>query len=205
MNIDDLLAKDEKEPKQDVAFDIAEVEIEDSAFSFRDEQKGAQYALSKVNLKTGRIANNVPTKVDLSRRRPGEPAEVESRDRAQDEADVRSRQAGLRAGRHERWRRKERRPTSATSSLKATGSVTAKPETNEFTAEKLAVAMTGTSGKDNLDVKLDAPKLVLTADKATGEKVARSREGDGSAERVERERQPAGRRGHAPRRSSRAR
>ena len=34
MNIDDLLAKDDKEPKQQVAFDIAEVEIKDSAFSF---------------------------------------------------------------------------------------------------------------------------------------------------------------------------
>src|SRR5262245_34299569 len=66
MNIDDLLAKDEKEPSQDVKFDIAEVAIDNSAFTYRDEQKGAQYALSKMNLKTGRIANNVPTKVDLS-------------------------------------------------------------------------------------------------------------------------------------------
>src|SRR5262245_6931680 len=171
LNIDDLLAKDEKETKQQVAFDIAEVEIADSAFSFRDERAGAQYGLSKVNVKTGRIANNVPTKVDLSLAVQASQPKVNlatalktkltfdldkqiyvlddmSLEAKGEAADIRN------------------------LALKATGSVTAKPVTNEFTADKLAVAMTGTSGKDNLDVKLDAPKLQLTKDKATGDKVA---------------------------------
>src|SRR5215510_12851023 len=170
LNIDDLLARDEKEPKQDVAFDIAEVEVVDSAFSFRDEQAGAQYALSKVNLKTGRIANNVPTKVDLSLAVEANQPKVSlttalkskltfdldkqvyvlddmTLEAKGDAADIRN------------------------LVLKATGSVNARPGTNEFTADKLAVAMTGTSGKDNLDVKLDAPKLQLTKDKATGDKL----------------------------------
>src|SRR5262245_30057207 len=66
LKLDEFLAKNEKETQQQVACGIAEVEIAESAFSFRDEQAGVQYALSKVNIKTGRIANNVPTKVDLS-------------------------------------------------------------------------------------------------------------------------------------------
>src|SRR5262249_2927117 len=170
LNIDDLLAKDDKEPKQQVAFDIAEVNVADSAFTFRDERAGAQYALSKVNLKTGRIANNVPTKVDLSFAVQANQPKVNLAtalktkltfdldkqvyvlddmvlDAKGDAADIRS------------------------LVLKATGSVNAKLATNEFTADKLAVAMKGTSGKDNLDVKLDALKLQFTRDKASGDKV----------------------------------
>src|SRR5215831_907734 len=170
LNIDDLLAKDEKQPKQDVAFDIAGVEIADSAFTFRDEQAGAEYALSKVNLKTGRIANNVPTKVDLSLAvQANQPKlslatglkmkltfDLDKQVYVLDDMTLEAKgdAAAIR-----------------NLVLKATGSLTAKPATNEFTADKLAVAMTGTSDKDNLDVKLDVPKLQLTKDKATGDKV----------------------------------
>lgn len=171
MNIDDLLAKDEKDESRQVVFDIAQVVIEDSAFSFRDEAKGAQYSLSKVSLKSGRIANNVPTKIDLA-------ASIQSSQPKLNLAtDLKTKltfdldkqvyvleDMGLEA--------KGDAADIKNLALKATGSVTAKLKTNEFTTEKLAVAMTGLSGKDNLDVKLDAPKLVLTTDKATGEKVA---------------------------------
>jgi len=170
MNIDDLLAKPEQEEKQAVAFDIAEVAIQDSAFTFRDEAKGAQYALSKVNLRTGRIANNVPTKVDLSlsvqANRPKLNLAAALKSRLTFDLDKQLYaldDMGLEA--------KGDAADIRNLVLKATGAVTAKPGTNEFTADKLAVAMTGASGKDNLDVKLDAPRLVLTRDKASGDKV----------------------------------
>ena len=65
MNIDDLLSKDEKKQEQ-FEFDIDHVAVENAALTYRDEAQGAQYALSNVNLKTGRIAPNVPGKIDLS-------------------------------------------------------------------------------------------------------------------------------------------
>jgi AsmA protein len=171
MNIDDLLEKEEKDERRQVVFDIAEIAIEDSAFSFRDEAKGEQYSLSKVNLKSGRIANNVPTKIDLS-------ALIQSNQPKLNLAtDLKTKLTfdldkqvyvlegmGLEA--------KGDAADIRNLALKATGSVTAKPKTSEFTTEKLAVALTGTSGKDNLEVKLDAPRLILTTDKVTGEKVA---------------------------------
>jgi len=170
MNIDDLLAKDDKEPKQQVAFDIAEVEIKDSAFSFHDEQKGAQYTLSKVDLKTGRIANNVPTKVDLSvtvqANQPKVSLATSLKTKLTFDLDKQVYVLDDMA-----LEAKGEAADIRNLVLKVTGSVNARPGTNEFTAEKLAVAMTGTSGKDNLDVKLDAPKLVLTKEKATGDKV----------------------------------
>ena len=170
LNIDDLLAKDDKEPKQQVAFDIAEVEIADSAFSFRDEQTGGQYALSKVNLKTGRIANNVPTKIDLSvivqASQPKVNLATELKTKLTFDLD---KQVYVLDGMS--LEAKGEAADIRNFALKATGSVTAKPGTNEFTADKLAVAMTGVSGKDNLDLKLDAPKLLFTRDKASGDKV----------------------------------
>ena len=65
MNIDDLLSRDEKKQQQ-FEFDIDHVAVENAALTYRDEAQGAHYALSNVNLKTGRIAPNVPGKIDLS-------------------------------------------------------------------------------------------------------------------------------------------
>src|SRR5262245_2378020 len=171
MNIDDLLEKEERDERRQVVFDIAEIAIEDSAFSFRDEAKGAQYALSKVHLKSGRIANNVPTKIDLS-------ASIQSNQpKLKLATDLKTKltfdldkQVYVLEGME--LEAKGDAADIRNLALKANGSLTAKPKTSEFTTEKLAVAMTGTSGKDNLEVKLDAPRLILTTDKVTGEKVA---------------------------------
>ena len=54
---------------------------------------------------------------------------------------------------------------------KAAGSVTAKLKAGELTTNGLSVAFTAVSGKDNLDIKFDAPKLLITKDKASGDKV----------------------------------
>ncbi len=65
MNIDDLLIRDEQKQVQ-FTFDIEHVAIERSAINFRDEAEGAEYAVSGLNLKTGRIASGVPTRIGLS-------------------------------------------------------------------------------------------------------------------------------------------
>lgn len=169
MNIDDLLAKDDTKQEQ-FKFDIAHVIVENTALTYRDEAQGAQYALSGVNLKTGRIANGVPGKIALSAtvqaNQPKLSLTVDAKttltfDTDQQHyalaglaLDVKGQGAGI-----------------TNLALKAGGDVTAKLKSGEFAANKLAVAMTGVSGKDNLDIRLDAPKLNFTADKATGDKV----------------------------------
>ncbi len=67
-NIDDLLGRDDKprDSNQLVNFDIASVSIKKTSLNYRDEGTGAQYAVHDLNLKTGRIANGVPGKIDLS-------------------------------------------------------------------------------------------------------------------------------------------
>ncbi len=169
MNIDDLLAGDEQKQEQ-FKFDIDHVTVENSAFEFRDEAAGAQYALSRVNLKTGRIANGVPGKVELSfaarGSQPSHDVAAELRTRLTFDLDrqvyaledlaleARGQLAGI-----------------SDLALKAAGGVTARLKTGEFAVDKLSVTAAGASGKDKFDVRLDAPRLNFAAEKASGDKV----------------------------------
>jgi len=64
-NIDDLFDREDERQEQ-FKFVLDHVAIENAALDFRDEAKGAQYILSNINLKTGRIADGVPAKIALS-------------------------------------------------------------------------------------------------------------------------------------------
>lgn len=157
-------------PGGEFGFDIDHVVIEDSAFAFRDETKGAQYALSKVNLKTGRIANGVPTRVELSLAVQGDQPKVdlatELKTRLTFDLDKQIYSLDDLA-----LQAKGRAADITNLALKASGGVTARLESGEFATDKLSVAMSGTSGKDSFDVKLDAPRLSFTGDKASGDKL----------------------------------
>ena len=74
-NIDDLLGKDGSSQTQvpqkgdassPIKFDIDSVLVEKVNFSYLDETSGAEYAIKDLTLKTGRIANGVPSKIYLS-------------------------------------------------------------------------------------------------------------------------------------------
>ncbi len=169
MNIDDLLTKDEKKSEQ-FEFDIDHVVVANAALTYRDESQGTQLALSGVNLKTGRIAPNVPGKIDLSMTVKGNKPAIDlgvalktklTFDLEQQVFSLED--MGLDA--------KGAAADLKNLNVKATGSVLAKLKSGELTTDKLSVAMTGVSGKDNLEVKFDAPKLQITRDKATGDKV----------------------------------
>ncbi len=168
-NIDDLLARDEQKQEQ-FKFDIDHVAIENAALNFHDEAEGAQYALSKMNLKTGRIANGVPTKVELSFAAQGNQpkhnltADLKTRLTFDLDKQVYALEdLGLET--------KGQVMDITNLAAKAAGNVTARLKTGEFSADKLSVALTGASGKDNFDAKLDAPRLNFTADRASGDKV----------------------------------
>lgn len=54
------------EPGRQFAFDIDSVVIADSMLEYRDEAAGTRYAVSKLNLQTGRIASGVPADIRLT-------------------------------------------------------------------------------------------------------------------------------------------
>lgn len=168
-NIDDLLAKDDQKQEQ-VKFDIDHVQIENAALTYRDEAQGTQYALSTLNLKTSRIAPGVPAKIELSSaiqaNKPKLNLTLALKTRLTFDLDKQIyalEDLGLEA--------KGQAVDISSLNLKASGSVTANAKAGEFSTDKLSLAMTGVSGKDNLDIKLDAPRLRIAADKASGDKV----------------------------------
>ncbi|MDE2117027.1 MAG: AsmA family protein [Betaproteobacteria bacterium] len=74
-NIEDLLDKGEgkeagkagsKAEDTQVKFNIASVRVEKTGLDYRDETSGAHYALKDINLKTSRVANGVPCKIDFA-------------------------------------------------------------------------------------------------------------------------------------------
>jgi len=73
LNVDDLAgppppkgAPAAKDAGADFTVDIAGIEITDAVVSYADAAAGAKYALSKLSLKTGRLAPGVPASVEFS-------------------------------------------------------------------------------------------------------------------------------------------
>ena len=80
LNIDDLLGRAGKPaagigpamaPTATPDFAIDSVSLMNGAVTYRDDKSNASYTVSDLNLKTGRIANNQPSTVDLSGRVQG--------------------------------------------------------------------------------------------------------------------------------------
>jgi AsmA protein len=70
LNVDDLAgtpgAKEAAAAKPDFKVDVAGLDIENATIAYTDQAAGTKVTLSKVNLKTGRIAPGVPGRVELS-------------------------------------------------------------------------------------------------------------------------------------------
>ena len=173
MNFDDLLGEAPASPgkagrqkpqppaaggSQQFAFDIDRVVIADSMLEFRDEAAGARYAVSKLNLKTGRIASGVPADIDLSLVVQGDRPKLDLA------VGLKTRltfDAQQKAGTLEQLALEIRGQAADVSKLdlRAGGSVRVNSGGGEFAAEKLAVTATGMQGKDAFDVKLDVPAV----------------------------------------------
>lgn len=176
---DDLLAHDDGRASTDqrerrnetFAFDIKQVIVANSALSYRDDTSGSQYSISKLNLKTGRIAPGVPADVALSLTAAGNKPElnlaVELKTRLTFDPGLQSY-----AVQNLAMEVKGRIANVSNLALKAAGSINANMKSSEFGAEKLSITATGMHGKDAFDVSVDAPRLKLAGEQATGEQLA---------------------------------
>src|SRR5450759_4889711 len=176
-NIDDLLAKDETrkvETKQagspPVKVDIASVSVDKTNLTYRDERSGAQYAIKDLNLKTGRIAIGVPSKIDLS-------VGVQAN---QPKLDINTQlKTTLTFDLDKQQYRLEGLELQASGSaldisnlqVKASGEMSADLIKQEFGAKKLTLNATGVKAKDRFEAMLDAPLLNFTKDKYSGDKL----------------------------------
>jgi len=188
-NIDDLIGKDDGKLQgtadsgsgnQLFNFDIASVRIEKTELNYIDENTGSQFALKDFNLKIGRIANDIPVKVDFS-------ALIQA---SQPKLDISTQlKTTLTFDLDKQSFKVEGLDLQAKGValdienfvVQASGDASANFVTQEFSTNKLAVSASGVKGKDNFDAKLDAPELSLTKNKFSGEKLILTAKLDGAS------------------------
>ena len=178
-NIDDLLGQTEQKqqgqeqtsiPGPPVKFDIASVSVQKTNLSYRDEGGGAQYAIKGLNLKTGRIAIGVPSKIDLSAGIQANQPKLDLTTQLKttltfdlDKQKYQLQGLELQAG----------GAALDISNLKvqANGDVSANLATQDFAAKKFTLNASGVKVKDKFNVALDAPSLNLTKDNYSAAKL----------------------------------
>ena len=148
--------------------DIAQVTIENAAITYTDETAGAAYALSKLNLRTGRIASGVPVKIDLGvtvqSEKPVMNLDAVLKATVAFDLDAqRYTLAGIDFGAKGR--------AAGISSLVTTakGGVAAKLASQKFLISRLKVTLTGKQEGGNLDVKFAVPRFAVTNGNVSGE------------------------------------
>lgn len=156
---------------QPLTIDIDQVTVEDAQLTWRDEASGQELTVAGLNLKTGRLANDVPSNVAFTARIAGKQPEValdtkfrgrltfnlpESRYAVQDLVlEI--------AGRAAEWSGIE---------ASASGHASARAATGEFAVERLKLKALAQRGNERLDLSADVPKLVMSGERYAGEKAA---------------------------------
>ena len=176
LNIDDLLGAKPGgapggTPGQTVAlpaFAVSSLHVDNGVITFRDEKAKATYALSDLDLKTGRIANDTPSTLDLSAQLRATAPQLDLATQLKSELtfnldrkhfslkdivlDAKGDAAGI-----------------SNLSAKLRGSVDAVMTTPAIDASKLEFAATGSRDKYQFEVDLALPRLGITREKVEGE------------------------------------
>ncbi len=174
-NIDDLTgggrpATAAQVGEMPIKVDIEHVTIENAAITYTDEAAGATYALSNVYLETGRIASGVPGRIDLSftvhSDKPVMNLETVLKATVTFDLDEQSYElTGIDFG--------ARGLAAGIGNLVTTvkGDMGAKFASREFLISGLTVALSGKREGGDLNAKFDVPKLTVTNEHVSGEKL----------------------------------
>lgn len=178
-NLDDLLGKESAsatpapppEAGAPMNFDVAAVRLDKTELSYRDEASGASYSVKELSLKTGRIANGVPTKIDFS-------AHVQAN---QPKLDITAQiKTTLTFDLEKNWYQAQGLDMQAKGmalditdlAVKAGGDASAHLTAQEFSAKKFAFSASGVKGRDRFEAKLNVPALSYAKDKFSGDSIA---------------------------------
>lgn len=179
-NIDDLTggkaapAGKGAEPAQGAAphveIDIAHINIENANVTYADEAAGERYALSKLNLTTGRIAEHVPVAVKLAFFVQSDKPKLGL------DTNLRTTLTFELEPQHFVLKDLDFSAKGAAAGFKdlaasAKGNIDARPASKEILLSKLVVAASGKQESGELNFKFDAPKLTVTKDQVSGEPV----------------------------------
>ncbi|MBL8382009.1 MAG: AsmA family protein [Burkholderiales bacterium] len=169
-NFDDLLSKDEKKDEQ-VKFDVEGIKLAGAAISYRDEASGQTASLDQMSLATGRIADKVPSRIDLTARvqgaRPAVSAQVAIAGGILFDLDrktyafsnLEAKAAG--SARQAPEKGKAAFDLAGLDARISAGDLRIDASTLAIDAQKLALEARGTLDREPFDVKLSSPKLTV--------------------------------------------
>jgi AsmA protein len=174
-NFDDLLAKDEKQDKQEkdekapVQFAVAGVKLADAQLNYRDEQSGQVLTVSKFNLDTGRLGLLADGALDLSAQLAGEKPALNAQLQlgADYHYDLLQKQFAF-----DKLRGSAKGDAAGVKGMDvalAAARLALQSASGEIEVDKLEFGAKGRQGEDNFDLRLAAPKLAVSAQKAGGE------------------------------------
>ena len=167
-NFDDLLSNDDQK-SQDIKFDIDGINITNSKVSYLDEATSAVYNITKLNLKSGRIALAEP--VDLAT------DFTISANQAKITADAQLKGNFLVDSENNHFVAK-----GLNANIKGTllggknvdvslsGDIDAKPETQVFLIDQLKLVGSGQFNSANLSIELNTPQLNIRSNEVTSKK-----------------------------------
>jgi len=192
-NLDDLIGKQEgkietepdtgTKPESKIKFDIAVVKIEKTELSYRDEGTGANYVIKDLNLKTGRIADDVPGNIDFE-------ATVQANKPKLDiAAKIHTALTFNLENKYFQFEGLEVQVDGVAADitqlqLRASGNASLNLATQEYTAKKLVVTANGLKGKDSVKSKLNIPALSFTKNKIEAEQLTINADLDGEMGKV---------------------
>ena len=174
-NFNDLASTEQKKPEEKTAaplkVDIDHITVSDGDVTYVDQSTGAQYRLSKLNVRTGRVANGVSTPLDFSAliASPKDKAQLDTHLKAKLTYDLERklyRLEGL------DFSTKGNFDTFTALNATAKGDLEIRSATGELIAKNLAAAISGKQSGGDLKAKIDVPSLTLTTEKVAGGKLA---------------------------------
>lgn len=170
LNIDDLLAREEQPESQAVRFDIAAVDIERARLAWRDEKTGQTATLSELDLATGKIANQARGRLELTGKLAAEQpaAKADIALRADYDIDLDRKRYALAST--ELKLKGEAASLSGLDVGLAAGRLGFEAG-GAVQAEKLRLAARAMLADEQLEIRLDTPRLQADADQASGEAV----------------------------------
>jgi AsmA protein len=171
-NFDDLLrhaqakpeaGADKGSPQGPVSIAVAGIAVTDAALSWKDEQAGAEYAITRLNLKTGNLGSSSPAKFEMSLHVEGKPPAVDVDFNASGKLLADLEKNLFRATAF------EAKLTGSAADVKnllltVAGDIEAEPDKKVARLNQLKLSAAGVQGDNRLDVKLGVSKAEASAD-----------------------------------------
>jgi AsmA protein len=160
----------EKPASNTVNIDIARVQVEDASVSYVDQQAGSKYEVSRLSLETGRIASGVPSNVQLAFvvRSDNPKLNLDSKLKTKLTFDAAQKRLAIEAL---EFAAKGSAADISELVASARGDIEARADIAEFSASKVAITAKGKQRGDDVNLKLDMPRLHVTRDKVSAERI----------------------------------